>query len=40
MFNITFGLKAFRWDIMVALLIGGVIAAPMLPGCARSFHIA
>jgi uncharacterized membrane protein YfcA len=29
MFNITFGLKAFRWDIVVALLIGGVIAAPI-----------
>jgi uncharacterized membrane protein YfcA len=29
MFNITFGLKAFRWDIVVALLVGGVIAAPI-----------
>ena len=28
-FALTIGLEAFRWDIVVALLIGGVIAAPI-----------
>jgi uncharacterized membrane protein YfcA len=28
-FALTIGLEAFRWDIVVALLIGGVIAAPV-----------
>jgi uncharacterized membrane protein YfcA len=28
-FALTIGLEAFRWDIVVALLVGGVIAAPI-----------
>ena len=28
-FALTIGLKAFRWDIVAALLVGGVIAAPI-----------
>jgi uncharacterized membrane protein YfcA len=28
-FALTIGLEAFRWDIVAALLIGGVIAAPV-----------
>ena len=28
-FALTIGLKAFRWDIVAALLVGGVIAAPV-----------
>ncbi len=28
-FALTIGLEAFRWDIVMMLLIGGVIAAPM-----------
>jgi uncharacterized membrane protein YfcA len=28
-FALTIGLESFRWDIVVALLIGGVIAAPI-----------
>ena len=28
-FALTIGLEAFRWDIVAALLVGGVIAAPI-----------
>jgi uncharacterized membrane protein YfcA len=28
-FALTIGLEAFRWDIVVALLVGGIIAAPV-----------
>jgi hypothetical protein len=28
-FALTIGLEAFRWDIVVALLVSGVIAAPV-----------
>ena len=28
-FALTIGLESFRWDIVAALLIGGVIAAPI-----------
>ncbi len=28
-FALTIGLEAFRWDIVVAMLVGGVIAAPI-----------
>ena len=28
-FTLTIGLEAFRWDIVVTLLVGGVIAAPV-----------
>ena len=28
-FALTIGLKAFRWDIVVTLLVGGVVAAPV-----------